>query len=646
MKRFQTIILRRHVVRAILISYKHALISCAETLQYESSTLPATQMNQDVLPEMFTKKQQHQSRMDGGTEMDGTQRKTLAVTEPELRGHIYTEQQRAHSQSTEPCHTYSALSLRGCHQSLSPSYRLPFNENSFPSLDPYGMVDSSAAQPPRSSTQLWQLEGNDNRVIKTSMPCEALFVDASKWSLSFVRDFRALHQFNHDHDCTSTCIKYIKKGIENAKQAVQQGKSVACRFFFFVIRVFTFTEDGVQITKRIRRKGKELVTEPRIATTNAHNELGRVLVQRDTPFRSPSSDFGQALCRSNFDLQFMPRAIEISAEESDAPQIDPALAKAMYGVRFKDPGSALQRRIFYSIVAMFQASHNCDYYITKYQAKPMEQLQNLFANIALGLRRLQLELEAKEDIAEQLTEEKSQEVIADKARRVTLRIQAAANRSSWCSACELATFVNTGSTERKTHRPKRVFLRRPMFFLQQSKRLLRKVHMQLIEAADVPNDDLVPVNVICVEVDSDNEVISEDEDLFDPHADDEDGECFEEDMDQALERMIDQALADSCNIVEDMSEAGGEPVRMMEEKLEQVIEDKPIDESNCSAAKLAHSTDSNAGEPDGTADACQIDDEEETDKTKVTTLRATTSAHDDWLHRGPWLYDLDFYTYS
>ena len=29
----------------------------------------------------------------------------------------------------------------------------------------------------------------------------------------------------------------------------------------------------------------------------------------------------------------------------------------------------------------------------------------------------------------------------------------------------------------------------------------------------------------------------------------------------------------------------------------------------------------------------------------ITALEATTSAHDDWLHRGPFLFDLDFHTY-
>ena len=34
---------------------------------------------------------------------------------------------------------------------------------------------------------------------------------------------------------------------------------------------------------------------------------------------------------------------------------------------------------------MFQAAHNCDFYITIYNAKPKAQLQSLFTNIALGL---------------------------------------------------------------------------------------------------------------------------------------------------------------------------------------------------------------------------------------------------------------------
>ena len=59
----------------------------------------------------------------------------------------------------------------------------------------------------------------------------------------------------------------------------------------------------------------------------------------------------------------------------------------MYGVRLQIPDSPLLRRCFHSIVAMHQAAHNCDYYITKYQGKPMEQLQGLLVQIA-DLKRI------------------------------------------------------------------------------------------------------------------------------------------------------------------------------------------------------------------------------------------------------------------
>ena len=45
----------------------------------------------------------------------------------------------------------------------------------------------------------------------------------------------------------------------------------------------------------------------------------------------------------------------------------------------------------YSVVALHAAAHNCDYYITKYAAKPLEQLQNLITQYAVGLRRLEVE---------------------------------------------------------------------------------------------------------------------------------------------------------------------------------------------------------------------------------------------------------------
>ena len=67
---------------------------------------------------------------------------------------------------------------------------------------------------------------------------------------------------------------------------------------------------------------------------------------------------------------------------------------------------------------MHQAAHNCDYYITKYQGKPMEQLQGLLMQIAVGLQRLEADLSAEQPEAPSAEE---------RARRTTLRIATAAN---------------------------------------------------------------------------------------------------------------------------------------------------------------------------------------------------------------------------
>ena len=136
--------------------------------------------------------------------------------------------------------------------------------------------------------------------------------------------------------------------------------------------------------------------------------------------------------------------MEAIAEQPGLLQVNPKDALAMYGVRMQMPDAPMLRRTFHALVAMFQASHNCDFYITNYHAKPMAQLQSLFTNIALGLRRLEAEVEAAAAGAEQPANP-----LEERARRTTLKIANAANRSSWCSCCEMACFLQTGSLVRK-----------------------------------------------------------------------------------------------------------------------------------------------------------------------------------------------------
>ena len=250
--------------------------------------------------------------------------------------------------------------------------------------------------------------------------------------------------------------------------------------------------DATTRTRRIRRRGKQLLPEARIASTNAHNEFCRAEVQRATPFRSATTDVGQVWGRCNIDLQLMLRTIDPDVvfphdgAEQPVPEVKPELALALHGVRMQLPDQPLLRRCSHSLVAMFQAAHNCDYYITKYQGKAMEQLQNLFAQIAFGLRRLQLEEQSS-------TESWDRPALARKTR---LRIAMAANRSSWCSCCELALYIQTGALCRKTHIPVQLSLSRQSFQLHECSRLLHRSHVQVIAAADYTDDQLIPLEIL------------------------------------------------------------------------------------------------------------------------------------------------------
>jgi hypothetical protein len=82
---------------------------------------------------------------------------------------------------------------------------------------------------------------------------------------------------------------------------VQRLRASICRFLFFFILVFKVIEGTVEKTKKILRKGKELVDSVFIAHTNDRNEYGRAVVQRTHPFTSSSSDLLQAALQCNPD---------------------------------------------------------------------------------------------------------------------------------------------------------------------------------------------------------------------------------------------------------------------------------------------------------------------------------------------------------
>ena len=261
---------------------------------------------------------------------------------------------------------------------------------------------------------------------------------------------------------------------------LRSNRAPPCRFEFFHI-VELLVEEAV---KKIRRRGKELVHVPHIVSTCARNQCGLCALERPQPFRSASSDCSLVTLRCNNDFRYMPRGfIEADALATafrcDATQ----LAACFHGVRKALQTYAAVRGMAHSIVALHAVARVVDYYITKYAAKPMEQLQNLVAQYALGLRRLENEEEEGATKAGEV-EQVASGILAAKARsrRVVLRLQHAANRSKWISSTECALFVHTEQQHWTSHNEVPLFLSRALYQIHECKRILSGAKKMLTRA--------------------------------------------------------------------------------------------------------------------------------------------------------------------
>jgi hypothetical protein len=67
-------------LKAFMEKMRAEVLRAAETLQYDSAVVPAKQLGVPVRPEPFSRKQQAQSRLDGGEEIDGKTKRTLLYT--------------------------------------------------------------------------------------------------------------------------------------------------------------------------------------------------------------------------------------------------------------------------------------------------------------------------------------------------------------------------------------------------------------------------------------------------------------------------------------------------------------------------------------------------------------------------------------
>merc|ERR1711884_401420 len=212
--------------------------------------------------------------------------------------------------------TYREVPLTGAQLCLLPHYRAPQQGEGFLPLTETGLAASTPELAQMEATPRVAAVAVDRLSASAAQPgeepdatAEEIRMDAEGWALAFTRDVRALHQLNHSHECSQTCLKNVKKEDKGSMQrALLRGQTVACRFFFFVILQFRVVLEGAgEVLKRIRRRGRELVAKPFVAATDERNAFGCVQPRRRNPFRSSSTDVGLAGVRSNFDYKFVVR---------------------------------------------------------------------------------------------------------------------------------------------------------------------------------------------------------------------------------------------------------------------------------------------------------------------------------------------------
>ena len=238
-----------------------------------------------------------------------------------------------------------------------------------------------------------------------------------------------------------------------------------CRFeFYHVVQLLPQGD-----TKKIRRRLKEIVDISQVVNEAVRNQFWSVSLERPQPFRSASTDCGLTTLRCNNDFRFLPKGFPdgTALEEAFRCTVD-QLAACFRFMKAHIKMYGAVRRMAMTVVAVHVVANVIDYYITKYAAKPMEQLQNLVTQYALGLRRLELE---EEEAAAAVEADVTGVAQADKDRarglRRLLRLQYSANRCKWMSSTENALYLHTEQQHVASHHEVTLFITRPMHLLSQ-----------------------------------------------------------------------------------------------------------------------------------------------------------------------------------
>ena len=101
-------------------------------------------------------------------------------------------------------------------------------------------------------------------------------LDAQSFEKIFARDVRFLSHHGHDHDCSGTRVKSVKKRTkEQLAKLLMASRAPPCRFDFFLIVMLAIAGKR----SKIRRRGKELVDSPYILSTISWNQWLKHWVQ-------------------------------------------------------------------------------------------------------------------------------------------------------------------------------------------------------------------------------------------------------------------------------------------------------------------------------------------------------------------------------
>ena len=151
-------------------------------------------------PEPFTALQQKQCKFDGQLEPDGETRRDYVPLAPlEHMSHI--------QDTAATSNVYREVSLTGAELSMLPGYRLP---SSIPASAKDIFLDA-----PTSCFRLISKTAGvvDDILTLEGQPCTInhLLHEAKDWEKHFSKDFRFLHVITHNHECSVTCLKHVKK---------------------------------------------------------------------------------------------------------------------------------------------------------------------------------------------------------------------------------------------------------------------------------------------------------------------------------------------------------------------------------------------------------------------------------------------------